>query len=491
MKRYMALALAAGVAVGACNDNPAVGPLDAPTVDALSNLTPTTLQQLAVGVTAQDRASFAVTTNVVLAGILARDVYRIDASESRYVLETLGGNADPGSFAGSGGWAGFYTATRAANNALIALRSASTALFTAQELSASRGFFRTMKAIDFYRVLELRDTLGIALQTDQAQALTPIYCKPYVINYVAALLDSANADFTAAGAATQLPFDLPASWKTHGRDYTVVSNLIKLNRGWKGKVDFYRAIMNRTAPDATLLTASVSELTAALGAGPGAVPASQFPFGVYYHFDPVADQLANIRSDQKISANNRLRDSVTFATGSLNAAFPFDPTDTRLGQVIPRPDGTLAAQGLTSTHTFTFAVASPANQVVPIPMISDEELVLLRAQAYTEQNDLTNAHLDAQSVHAAYGSTPLPAFSSQDVARALILREKRLSLLFEGPQRLVDLRAYGWLRASFPWNGGTATLPAELPTDPYNSTFPIPRAEQNARGGSVTGCSAS
>ena len=483
MKRYMSIALAAGVAVGACNDNPAVGPLDAPTVDALSNLTPTTLQQLAVGVTAQDRASFAVTTNVVLAGILARDVYRIDASEPRYVLETLAGQADPGSFAGGGGWAGFYTATRAANNALIALRTASASLFTSEEIAASRGFFRTMKAIDFYRVLELRDTIGIALQTDQPQQLTPIYCKPFVINYIAALLDSANADFTAAGAATELPFDLPASWKEHGRDYTVVSNLIKFNRGWKGKVDFYRAMMNRAAPDATLLTASVNELTAALGAGPGAVPASQFDDGVYYHFDPVGDQFSNIRSDQKISANNRLRDSVTFAAGAINAAYPFDPTDTRLGQIIPRPDGTLAAQGLSSTHTFTFAVASPANQVVPIPMLSDEELVLLRAQAYTELNDLANAYADAQSVHAAYGSTPLPAFTTRDVARALILREKRLSLLFEGPQRLVDLRAYGWLNAAF--------LPAELTGDPFNSTFPLPRAELNARGGSVSGCAAS
>ena len=50
MKRYIAIALAAGVAVSACKDNSTAAPTDAPTVDAIKNLTKTTLQQLAIGV---------------------------------------------------------------------------------------------------------------------------------------------------------------------------------------------------------------------------------------------------------------------------------------------------------------------------------------------------------------------------------------------------------------------------------------------------------
>ena len=42
---------------------PTVPPIDAPTVDALANLNRTTLQQLALGVTAQDRASFGTTSS--------------------------------------------------------------------------------------------------------------------------------------------------------------------------------------------------------------------------------------------------------------------------------------------------------------------------------------------------------------------------------------------------------------------------------------------
>lgn len=491
MKRYIAIALAAGVAVSACKDNSTAAPTDAPTVDAIKNLTRTTLQQLAIGVTAQDRAAYATTALVILPEILARDVYRIDASESRYVLETLGGQADPGSFAGGSGFATFYTGARAANNALIALRNPPVGVFTAQEVSVSKGFFRTMKAKEFYDVIAQRDSVGIPLQTDAQQEITPIYCKPYVLNYIAAQLDSAYADLQAAGA-TQTPFALPASWGTQiaGRNYRLPANLIRLNRGLKGRVDFYRAMQNRAAPDATLLNAAVAELTIALGgAAEGAVPAADFDKGIYYQF--TAAEILNPRADAKISANNFLRDSVTFSTAvglhnGIDPTAPWDPTDTRLSKIIPRPDGALNGNGLATNYTFTFATANTANQVAPIPMLKDVELVLLRAQANAELGaaGLVKAYADAQSVHAAYGSNPLPTFTTRDIARRYILREKRLSLLFEGPQRLVDLRAYGYLNATY--------LPPELGTDPFNAAFPIPRAELNARGlSNAPACTAS
>ena len=499
MKRYLIIALAAGVAVSACKDNSTVAPQDAPTVDALKNLTTVTLRQLAIGVTAQDRASFATTGLLVLPEILARDIYRIDASENRYVLETLGGQADPGSFAGGSGFTGFYTGARAANTAILALKTAQTApvpILRPGQFQSAFGFFRTFKALEFYRVLEQRDSIGIPLQTDDPQALTPVYCKPYVLNYIAALLDSANANLVAAGTDSILPFGgLPASFKTPARDYNTTRNFIKFNRGLKGKVDFYRAIQNRAAPDATLLNTAIAELSAALGtAVPGAVPASQFPVGIYYQFTAV--EILNVRADAKISANNNFADSAQFI--QVDAAAPFDPTDTRLAKVIFRPDtgtGGLVGNGLTTRRTLTSALATSANQVAPIALLRDEELVLLRAQAYAELGDATslaNARADAQSVHAAYGSNPLPAFTSVAIARRYILREKRLSLLFEGPQRLVDLRAYGYLNGNISPLTGKPYLPKELASDPYNAIFPLPRAELNARNVTTNpACSAS
>ena len=117
MKRYTTIVLAATVLVAAgCKDNPVANPIDLPTVSQLSGpLTIPALQFIATGALAQDRASANVFAYAIEAGIFARDVYRIDASEPRFVQETLGGNPDPGSFAGGGAWAGYYTAIRAEN----------------------------------------------------------------------------------------------------------------------------------------------------------------------------------------------------------------------------------------------------------------------------------------------------------------------------------------------------------------------------------------
>src|ERR1700675_205169 len=118
MKRYTTIVLAATALVAAgCKDNPVSNPIDAPTVDALSGaLTRVTLQQLATGVLAQDRASSNAFAYLFEPGIFARDVYRIDASEPRYVQETLGGNPDPGSFTGGGPWGGYSPAIPPRNN---------------------------------------------------------------------------------------------------------------------------------------------------------------------------------------------------------------------------------------------------------------------------------------------------------------------------------------------------------------------------------------
>src|SRR5688500_17412603 len=245
MRKYTTIALAVGAFASAgCMDSAIVNPADAPTVEALSGaLTRGSLQQLATGVLAQDRAAVVGTfTHYVLSAVFARDVYRIDASEPRYVGETLAGQPDPGSFAGGGGWTQFYTATRAANNLLLALPSATSAEVSAAEKAATAGFIRTMKALDYYRVAELRDTVGIAIQTDNPDEVPPILCKTPALASIAALLDSALVDLNTAGGTTTLPFILPSGWTTFGRDYSVVSNIILFNRGLKGKVDFYRGL---------------------------------------------------------------------------------------------------------------------------------------------------------------------------------------------------------------------------------------------------------
>lgn len=460
MKRYTTIVLAAAALVAAgCKDNPVANPIDAPTVDALSGpMTRITLLQLATGLLAQDRASANGFAYAIEPGIWARDVYRIDASEPRYVQETLGGNPDPGSFSGSGNWAGFYTALRAANNLVLALPASATTEFTSAELNATRGFVRTIKALDYWRVIELHDTVGATIQTDDGAAVTDVKCKATVLTYIAALLDSANADFTAAGGTAVLPFKLPTGFTAFGRDYSLVSNLVKLNRGLKGKVDFYRGL-DRKNPTPALFPTAITEITQALGgAAAGAVPKADFTKGPYYIFIPVGDAISNAISDAKIGLNPLVGDSVQAG-------------DTRASKIVARVP--LAGFGISTSITFVGAVATSANQAAPLGILRDEELVLLRAQAYIEAGQLANAILDINDVRTSYGLAPV-APATKTAAIDAVLYEKRYSLLFEGAQRLDDLREYGRISATF--------MRKETATDPFNAALPLPRAELNARG---------
>ena len=463
MKKYTTIGLAALVfAVAACKDNPNAPPGDALTVDAISGaLTRAQLQALATGLTGQDRSGVQGTpTYYILAPIMGRDLYRIDASESRYVQETLGGNPDPGSFAGGGGYAGFYVGIRAATTLIKALPTASATELSAAEKSAASGFAQTIKALDYLRLIELRDTVGIPIQNEDPDILPAVRCKEAVQAMISAVLDSGLTDLTAAGNIS-MPFKLPGGYSAHGRNYNSVSTFILFNRAIKGKLEVERAI-NRKSPSAASATAAVTALTTALGAGPGAVPATHFSWGPYYHFVAAGTEAtANPISDRNIGLNPLVKDSVQAG-------------DTRGAKIITRPTGAISGNGISTSITCALCTASTANQESPMGIIRDEELVLLRAQAYIELGQFANAAADINSVRTNYGLTAIPVPATKTEAIDRVLYEKRYSLLAEGPQRWIDLREYGRLNATY--------LRKEVSTDPFNAAFPLSRAELNARG---------
>jgi starch-binding outer membrane protein, SusD/RagB family len=143
-------------------------------------------------------------------------------------------------------------------------------------------------------------------------------------------------------------------------------------------------------------------------------------------------------------------------------------------------------QGITLTRRYKGTAASGANQSRPIAVLRDEELVLLRAQAYFENGDITNGLLDLNSVRTTYGLAALTAaqVATLDQRRLAVLYEKRYSLFGEGIQQLVDLRAYSKLNATyFPLNASGQPVGT---TEVFNQAFPIPKAEADARSNQLT-----
>lgn len=469
MKKYIFTLLAGALVAGGCKDNTSVSPKDAPQAQALAGeLRRASLQTLAIALLAADRQTFVGTGSAypILAEIYARNIYRLDPSEPRYLNETIVGTPDRGSFAGGGGWAGQYVTIRQSNTLLQAATTPAPGVFSVAELAAIRGFAQTFKAIAYYRILEMRDTIGVARQGDDPSNTTPlpIICKKDMNNYIAALLDSANTNLVAAGNITFPWSAFPTGMFNFGRNYRSVPNFVLFNRGWKGKVNIYRGL-DHQAPQPALFNTAITELTQALGgAAPGAVSGSTFQTGMYYVFVPAGTEAApNPYSDTRIGINPAL-DSVRAG-------------DTRGTKIVNRA-AAATIQGITLTKTLARSVPSTANQSAPLPVLRDEELVLLRAQAYFESGQFVQGYADLNSVHTFYGLAPYPVSVDINQARSDLLYDKRYSLLGEGVQRLVDLRAYSRLNA--------ANYPAQTATDAYNTAFPIPKAEFDARGGNIT-----
>ncbi len=455
MKKYIVATLVAGVAlVGACKDNPFVPDLNNPSVAGLtgSPLSKLSLQNLITGYHDAQRASLgtAPASYIVFGEELARDAYRTDASEPRYINEFLNGSPDPSAFSGGGNFTAFTRDIRAANTILQVLPSAPPSELTDVQKSATRGMVKTLKAIDYYKGLEYRDTLGFPIELDRAvtEPLAPIVCKPKVLAFISALLDTAYTDLLAGG--TSFPAVLPPGFA----GFNTPATFAKFNRGWKGKVELYRALDHQSPTGSSGFQNAITAINSSFI---NTTDPSQIGTGVYFTFSVATGDTPNQLIDGNLHLNPQVSDSL-------------QPGDLRGSKILPVASKTI--QGVTYKSNFNTSLTTP------IAYLKNEELILLRAQAKVGLSDLGGALADVNFVRSAAGGlAPLAPFANATAAIDAILREKRYSLLFEGPQRLVDLRAYGRLNGTY--------FKMELKGDVFIKALPIPQNEADQRGGNI------
>jgi hypothetical protein len=456
MRKYIATLIAGVALVSACKDSTAVPDFNNPSYQDLlaKPLTRLTLQNLVTGYHDAQRASLGVApaSYIVFGEVLARNAYRTDASEPRYVNEFLNGTPDPSAFSGAGNWTPFMRDIRAANTILQVLPSAPVSELTAQQQTAIRGMIRTMKAIDYYRALEFRDTLGVPLDLDHplGDPLAPLVCKPKVLASISALLDSANTDLLAGGTA--FPSVLPPGFA----GFNTPATFALFNRGWKGKVELYRALDHQTPTGAAGFTAAIAAINSSYI---DTSDPTKIGSGVYYTFSIATGDTPNQLVDGNLHLNPQVSDSLQ--AGDLR------------GSKIITLASPSSIQGVTYKSNFR------VTQTQPIAYLKNEELILLRAQAKVGLGDLVGAWQDVNFVRSASGGlAPLAPFVDATTAIDAILREKRYSLLFESAHRFVDLRAYGRLNNTY--------FKKELPGDIFLKALPIPQNEADQRQGVLT-----
>lgn len=389
-------------------------------------------------------------------GIIGREAYRFDGSDPRFVTELLGeagGALDPASGAfGGDHWLEPYASIRSAHQLLNVIGTA-TALSVAEQ-SAVRGFAETMQALDFLMVVNTHTEDSIPLDVDRDPITAPP--TPFVSNdsayrFIASLLDTAAAHLTAGGTA--FPFTLSAGFA----GFNTVAEFRQFNRALKARVQSYRASRGDTQCGASGVTCYTEVLTLLAATWVDTAGAATLGNGVYHVFGTGAGDVANALFQDPQRGEN-------FAHPQL--ADSAEAGDVRYSTKVVTRTVPGTNRGLTSSLGWT-RYSSPA---APIPIIRNEELILLRAEANNALGNAVPAANDVNYIRVASGGVAAIATlgaATQAARLNQILHERRYSLLYEGGHRWIDMRRFGRL----------GQLPVDRTGDVVFATYPVPANE--------------
>jgi SusD family. len=452
--------------ISACQDL-ASPDMNNPSVTDYSNITSISqVSELATGVLGYDRGFN--TSEILRAEIMGRDAYNLPVSEPRWVADLLGPNIDPGGFNGTTTWP--YTPIREANIGIHGVDAADAAVLTDEQKNATNGFLRTFKALSYLRAIETRDSAGapIAVDIEPTGPVAPLACKGDVLAYIVALLDSANTNLAAGGA--EFPFSLPSGFA----DFDDPAGFAKFNRALAAKVNIYLAF-RAYAPaggsaggpiDGAYLTAADAALNASF-LNTGATTVAALNVGPQHTYSTASGDATNALYGDPASTDYRANPRVVSEA---------DAGDNRVARKVVKTSS-LSLSGVGSDWAFTLY----PNPVTPVSIITNKELILLKAEVEWGKGNAPGALTLANIVRTVDGGLAAKVLSDPDDVLDQILYEKRYSLLWESPSRWLDARLFGKLNGSNP--------PAGLGMENDNAplwNIPIPQPEVDARGGDLT-----
>ncbi len=457
MKKTVLMALcASSLGLGACGLD--IPDLNNPSLESLQEApTRSSVKAAATGLLIGNRAGKATPNGYVAQlGALGRESYTLDAGDPRAISEILAGSGlDPGSPAfGGNHWTQPYANIRNANTLLAALDKVTG--FTDAEKEAIRGFAKTIQALDFLTIVSTRDTNGGPIDVGgEIQKLAPIESKERMLEHVSTLLDEAKGHLAAGGS--EFPFPLSSGYEDFdemGRDnivYLRPANFLKFNRAVKARTEAYRKNWNGVL---SALSESFLDTTKSM------------TLGVSHAFGTGSGDTANGLNSPNLYAHPSI---VTDADKKDNCTeSPSEPLkclDNRVSRKI-KSVRAVPVQGLQSPYGFSMYSGGSS----PVPIIRNEELILLRAEANINLGNLEPAEADINLVRSIAGGLP-PVELTGENAVDVLLKERRYSLMFEGGHRWIDMRRYGRLNQ----------LPKDLPDHTVHERYPIPVFETDAR----------
>lgn len=410
--------------------------LNGPEVDALvENLGRGDLQDLVGGVFYSMRVSLDNYYDDV--GVIGREFYRFSSSDPRLTADLLGReNAvlDNNTFYITGPWAARYRTVKNVNIILNALEN-STADFSPEELSATRGFLKTIKAYELLLNLNLTYENGIRVDTNDPNNLGPIVSYAEALTEIRNLMEEAATDLAAGGDS------FPFKFTTGFADFNTPEQFLRVNKGLSARVAAYQkdypAVLN-------FLEDSFMDLSGDLEKG------------VYYVFSEEQTDMVNpVFFPENASAAGVRIAQPKFITEA-------EAGDARVAEKTRLRNETITFDGLSGDYDF-FVYTSRTDD---IPIIRNAELILLYAEANIAANNPTEA---VEALNVIRNAASLPDYSgpeTQDALTAEMLKQRRYELYGEG-HRWIDARRFDILD----------TLPIDRPEDDVFTQFPIPLTE--------------
>ena len=426
---YTVLLLGAGLFFSSCKKD--YGDLNNATVQAFSdNATPGELNNLASGTESGMRNVLALYLDDV--GTIGREMYHFSTSEPRYVTDLLGANdatLSNSNFYITNPWAARY---RVVKNCNILIQAATNSkLITDAQRNGYIGFARTIKAYQLLMNLNLTNTNGIRIDVNDPDHLGSFVDSAAGLAAISSLLDSAQNDFSNA----EIIFTLAGFGK-----YSDASGLTQFNRALAARVDVYQT---NWAGALTALSGSFFGLTNDLNSG------------VFHEFSTGSgDQLNTFFIPQNQSGEIRVAHP-SYATD-------IEANDDRINKATLRT-AVASLSGLSSDRDVWVYTSSTA----PIPIIRNEELILIYAEANIRNNDLPDAIVALDVIRTAHHLPVYGGAVSQPALITEMLNQRRYSLFCEG-HRWIDMRRYGLL----------SELPIDRTDDDVWTEFPLPVTEQ-------------
>ena len=439
--------------------------------DLLSNPTRDKLTAQATGLMSSARTG--MESFIWRLGSMGREGINLSGNNQPDYAEPFFGPVQGGGSFGGQQWLDRYQSIRTANIYLQALGNnvnlSGPDLLSNGERAASRGLANTYKALAFLYIVETRAQLGAPVDVDRTveQGPAPWVTEDSVYGYIIGLLNSAQTDLTAAGS-TDFPFPIPPGLGA----FTTPATFISFNRALAAKANVLRAtaLNGCGGTPANCYAAALIDLGQSfLSTTPAA-----FQSGALLDFSTNG-------GDQTNGLSEPLNGPTYFALAS-------DTTDAQtqaggakdqrvLDKIAPKEGDPQTLGGISIPGTLKFTIYfsnGAADAGRPIPIIKDEELLLLRAEAEWFTGAKLQAISDLNLVRQNSGLLPpttLTVASTDAEFITGLLYERRFSLLWEQGTRWIDARRFGLL----------ATIPAAVSGGNVPAVMPVPSTECDAR----------